>query len=52
LKKFQKNLPQRQRIQKTWEMVRLKAYDPYFTKTKKFFILPHSPWIYSRIEEG
>ena len=33
-------------------MVRLKAYDLYFSKIKKFFILPQSPLISARIEEG
>jgi len=32
--------------------VRLKAYDPYFSKTKNFFILPQLSLISATIEEG
>ena len=32
--------------------MRLKAYDSYFSKIKKSFILPQSPLISARIEEG
>ena len=39
-------------VENTREMVRLKAYDLYFSKIKKFFILPQSPLISARIEEG
>ena len=37
------NLPSRPIIvENTWEIVRLKAYDPYFSKIKNFFIRPES----------
>ena len=38
-------------VENTREIVRLKAYDPYFSKIKKFLILRQSPLISTRIEE-
>ena len=52
---FQKNqnaISPRVFVQMTSELVRLKALDPYFSKIKKFFILPQSPLISEGVEEA
>ena len=39
-------------VENTREIVRLKAYDPYFSKIKKIFHTSSIPLISARIEEG
>ena len=49
---IQIQVSQRDFVQKTSELVRLKAYDQYFSILKKIFTCPHSPLISVAFEEG
>ena len=49
---IQIQVSQRDFVQKTSELVRLKAYDQYFSILKKNFTCPHFPLISVAFEEG